>query len=111
MKRGMSAHALMAQRPVDAGDHPGARAGQGRAFGGHMQNGRPVGVVDRAHDRDGHPVLEHQRALVAALPSALGIENRAVERDAARLRGEHDRFRLGPVGVLAKEGFSHCTNT
>ena len=111
MKRGVSAHALMAQRPVDAGDHARARARQGRAFGGHMQNGRPVEVVDRAHDRDGHPVFELERPSIAALSSALRIKDGAIERDAMGFGQKHGRFRLGLIRVFAKERLCHCTNT
>ena len=107
MQGGMGAHAFQAQVPVDAGDHAGARAGQGGAFGGDVQNGRAIRVVDRVDDRNRRPVFEHERSSIAALSSALGVEDRAIERNSARFRGEHGRFRLGPVRVFAKEGLSH----
>ena len=111
MQRGVSAHALVAQVPVDAGDHAHGRAGQGGALGGHMQNGRAVGIVDRADDRNHGPVFEHQRALIAALPSALRVKDRAIEHNPARFGGEHGRFCLGLIGVLAEKRLRHCTNT
>ena len=44
---------------------------------------------------------------VAALSSALRIKDRAIERDAARLGHEHDRLRLGAIGVVAKQRLRH----
>ena len=111
MQRGMGAHALVTQLPVDAGDHARGRAGQGGPFGGHMQNGRAVGVVDRIDDRNHRPVFEHERPSIAALSSALRVKDRAIERNSARFGQEHGRFRLGLIRVLAKERLCHCTNT
>ena len=42
MQRGVGAHALVAQLPVDAGDHAQRQAGQGGPIGWHMQNGRAI---------------------------------------------------------------------
>ena len=85
--------------------------GQGGPFGRHMQNGRAVGIVDRADDRNHGPVVEQQRTLIAALSSALRVEDGAIERNSARLRRQDGRVRLGPIRVLAKQGLRHCTNT
>ncbi len=82
----MGAHAFVTQRPVNAGDHAGARAGQGGPFDGNMKDRHPVGIVDRADDRNHGPVVEQQRPLVAALSSALRVKDRPIERNAARLR-------------------------
>ena len=111
MQGRVGAHAFQAQVPVDAGDHARARAGQGGPFGGHVQNGRAIRVIDRVDDRNHRPVFEQNRPLIAALSSALRVKDRAIEHNAARFRGEHGRFRLGLIRVLAKEGLSHCTNT
>ena len=111
VQRGMGAHALVTQLPVDAGDDARARRGQGGALGRDVQNGRAVGVVDRVEDRNRRPVVEQQRPSVAALPSALGIKDSAIEGDSARFGLEHDRFRFDAIGVIAKQGLRHCTNT
>jgi len=111
MQRGMRTHALVTKVPVDPGDHARAGAGQGGSLGGHMQNGRAVGIVDRIDDRNRRAVLEHERPAIPALSSALRIKDRAIERDAARL-GRHDhRFRLGAIRVIAKQRLRHFANT
>ena len=107
MERGMGAHALEAQVPVDAGDHPRARRGQGGPVRRHMQNGRAVGVVDRVDDRHRRAALEDERPAIAALPSALRVEDRAIERHPPRLRGHHRRFGLGSISVVAKQRLGH----
>ena len=49
--------------------------------------------------------------MIAALSSALRVKDGAIERNSARFGGEHDRFCLGLIGVVTKQGLRHCTNT
>ena len=51
-----------------------------------MQDGLAVGVVDRVDDRDRRAAFDDELALIARLSAALRVEDRAVERDAARRR-------------------------
>ncbi len=111
MQGSVGAHALVAQLPIDAGDHARSRAGQGGPYGWHMQNGRAIRVVDRIDDRKHCPVFEFERPLIAALSSALRIKDRPIERNTARFGQEHSRFRLGLIRVFAKQRLCHCTNT
>ena len=85
--------------------------GQGGPFGGDVQNGRAIRVVDRVDDRKHCPVFELERPSIAALSSALRIKDRAIERNSARFGQEHGRFRVSLIRVFAKERLCHCTNT
>ena len=68
-----------------------------------MQDGAPVGVIDRVDDLERRAVGKREMTAIAGLAAAARVKHRRVQRDASGRSGDHVRFSLAPIGVVAED--------
>ena len=111
MHAGVDAHAAIALLPVDLGAHLGSGGGQGGARFGNVDDVLVVGALARLDDADLAAVFQAQHAAVARLAAARGIEDGAVQADAAFVGARHRGLAGLPIGVVAKNQFHGFLNS
>ena len=105
VQAGVDAHVAVAALPVEHGGQRFAGFGQRLGLARDMHDLALVLAVDRGGDGD-VAAGPAQRAGVARLAAAGGVEDRAVEHDAAAVvDGDDGRLGFGQVGVVAEEKF------
>ena len=106
VQAGVDAHVAVAALPVERRLQPLAGLGEGLGLAGDVDDLALVVAVDGGGDRDRRAALADQPAGIAGLPAAGGVEDGAVEDDAAAVvDAEHGGLGLGKVRVVAEEEF------
>ena len=106
VERSVHAHQAMPPRPVDLGFERGAGRRERRALCGHVED-----FLARALHRLrnlGLAAVPTQDAAIAGLAAGAGVEDRAVEHDAAFAGGEHGGLGAGGAGIFEKEALGHA---
>ena len=106
VQAGVDAHVPMAALPVERRLDRLARLGQRLGLAGDVDDLALVVAIDGGGDGDRRSVGADEPPGIAGLAAAGGVEDGAVEDDAAAVvDGEHGGLDLGKVGVVAEEEF------
>ena len=98
----------VAARPIDRAGHLAAGGRQIRPFDRHVTDtiGAFQGVDNRNVAGGGA-----QHALIARLPAAVGIKDRAIQDDAIGSVGNDRRLAFSAIGIMSKDFFGHGQNS
>ncbi|MNS96744.1 hypothetical protein D3C72_1310570 [compost metagenome] len=101
MQTGVQAHQPVAARPVD-GDGDAVADLRGHVAVQHVQDALTVVGVDGVRQRQDAAVRQGQRAAIARLSAAAGIEDGFVQFDAFRVDSDDGGFALAQIGFVVE---------